>query len=390
LDITALRNETPGVNEVIHFNNAGASLITQKTLDAQLGYLKEEALFGGYETAAKYEKRINAFYTEIAKLLNAEPKEIAYTESATVAWERAFFSIDFKPGDEIICDHTSYASNYIAHLQAEQRYGTKTVVIPANDFGEVDVEALKTLISAKTKLISITHMPTNGGLVNPAEAIGRVANEHHILYLLDACQSAGQYPLDVKRIGCDFLSSTGRKYLRGPRGTGFLYASKKILKSVTPLNLDLHSAEWNSINSFKQLDNAKKFETWESNIAAKIGLMTAVQQINEIGIDKICNRVTEVADCLRDELSKIKEITVQDIGRVKSGIVTFTSSKFTPLEMKKYFSENKINTVTPTLNGTRIDMEARKLDAVLRSSVHYYNTKEEIDTFASLIKQMHS
>ncbi|MEQ9164610.1 MAG: aminotransferase class V-fold PLP-dependent enzyme, partial [Fulvivirga sp.] len=187
----------------------------------------------------------------------------------------------------------------------------------------------------------------------------------------------------------DFLSSTGRKYLRGPRGTGFLYASKKILKSITPINLDLHSAEWDSINSFKQLDNAKKFETWESNIAAKIGLMTAVQQINEIGIDKICNRVTEVADYLRDELSKIKEITVQDIGRVKSGIVTFTSSKFTPLEMKKFFSENKINTVTPTLSGTRIDMEARKLDAVLRSSVHYYNTKEEIDTFASLIKQMH-
>ncbi|MTI40703.1 aminotransferase class V-fold PLP-dependent enzyme [Fulvivirga lutimaris] len=302
---------------------------------------------------------------------------------------RAFFSIDFKIGDEIICDHTSYASNYIAHLQAEQRYGTKTVVIPANDFGETDVEALKTLVSSKTKLISITHMPTNGGLVNPAERIGEIAKEYNIFYLLDACQSAGQYPLDVKKIGCDFLSSTGRKYLRGPRGTGFLYANKRRLNEITPLNLDLHSAEWNSINSFQQRNSAKKFETWESNIAAKIGLMIAAKQINEIGIDRIWNRVTEVATYLRDELSKFNEITVQDIGKLKSGIVTFTSSKFTPLEMKKYFTENKINTVTPTLSGTRIDMENRKLDAVLRSSIHYYNTKEEIDTFVSLIKQLH-
>ena len=389
MDIQALRKATPGVNEVIHFNNAGASLVSQETLDSQLNYLKEEALFGGYETAAKYSQVIGAFYTEIAQLINAEPDEIAYTESATVAWERVFFSLDFSAGDEIICDHTSYASNYIAHLQAEQRYGTKTVVIPPNKFGEVDIEALKTLITPKTKLISITHMPTNGGLVNPAEDIGKVARQHDIMYLLDACQSAGQYPLDVDKIGCDFLSSTGRKYLRGPRGTGFLYASKKRLNDITPLNLDLHSAEWSSKNSFKQLDNAKKFETWESNIAAKIGLMTAVKQINQIGINKIWTRVTELADYLRSELEKIAEITVRDMGKVKSGIVTFTSSRFSPEEMQTYFSQHNINTVTPTLSGTRIDMEARKIEALIRSSVHYYNTKREIDNFVSLIKQLH-
>ncbi len=232
-------------------------------------------------------------------------------------------------------------------------------------------------------------MPTNSGLVNPAEEIGQVAKEHNIIYQLDACQSAGQYPLDVKKLCCDFLSSTGRKYLRGPRGTGFLYANKNRLNELIPMTLDLHSAEWDARNNFTQLNDAKKFETWESNIAAKIGLMTAVKQINELGINEIWERVTELAEYLRNELTKINEITVQDIGRVKSGIVTFTSSIYTPSKMAKYFSENKINTVTPILSGTRIDMESRNLDSVLRSSVHYYNTKEEIDTFVSLIKQLH-
>lgn len=389
MDIQRLRKETPGAEKVIHFNNAGASLVSEQTLNAQLDYLKEEAVNGGYETEAKYSEEIKSFYTEVAKLINADPDEIAYTESATVAWERAFYSIDFKSGDEIICDHTAYASNYIAYLQAEQRFGTKTVVIPANEFGEVDIIALEGILSNKSKLISITHMPTNGGLVNPVEEIGRIARQYNILYLVDACQSAGQYPLDVKKIKCDFLSSTGRKYLRGPRGTGFLFVNKELLSELTPMNLDLHSAEWDTKNSFTQLDNAKKFETWESNIAAKIGLITAIKQINSIGIEHIWNRVIELASYMRSQLEKIEVITVQDLGRVKGGIVTFTSRNHTPQEIKDYLSKNKVNTVTPTLSGTRIDMESRKLDAVVRSSIHYYNTKEEIDTFVSLIIQLH-
>ena len=185
-------------------------------------YLEHELQWGGYETAAKYHGQLEDFYKALADLIHAKPEQIAFTESATHAWDTAFFSIPFKKGDVILTSRIEYASNYIAYLQMEKRTEAKVIPVDSNDQGEIDIEALqKAIRNEKVKLISITHIPTNGGIVNPAEEVGAIANENGILYMLDACQSAGQYPLDVSRLHCDFLSATGRKYLRGPRGTGF-------------------------------------------------------------------------------------------------------------------------------------------------------------------------
>lgn len=386
MDIEKLRNETPGCKALIHFNNAGASLVSSGTLNAQLNYLSEEAIVGGYELAAKRESNLEAFYTEVAQLINAESDEVAFTESATVAWLRAFYSIDFQKGNEIICDSTAYASNYIAFLNAKDRFGIQIKVIPQDENGAVDLIALEKAITSNTKLISITHMPTNNGVVNPAEAIGEIASRHSILYQLDACQSAGQYPLDVQKIQCDFLSATGRKYMRGPRGTGFLFVKKQALASLTPLNLDLHSAEWTGLNEFKQRDDARKYETWESNLSAKLGLAVATKEINELGIQHIWEIITELSDYLRKKVAAVSHIKVQDYGLVKSGIVTITSKKYSAQELKEKLQEKNINTTVAVKSGTLIDMSARDLDEVLRVSVHYYNTKEEINTFIHCIQ----
>ncbi|MGK7370722.1 MAG: aminotransferase class V-fold PLP-dependent enzyme, partial [Candidatus Halalkalibacterium sp. M3_1C_030] len=242
LNIDKLRSETRGCEHVVHFNNAGASLMADPVVESMISYLEEEACYGGYETAARHKSDIETTYKLIAELINADPEEIALLENATAAWNMAFYAIDFTPGDRILTSVSEYASNYINYLNLKKNKDISIEVIPNDDHGQTDTSALSNMMDDKVKLISITHIPTNNGLVNPAEEIGEIAKNSNALYLLDACQSVGQYPINIENIGCDMLSATGRKYMRAPRGTGFLYVSKKVMDTLHPPFLDLHSA----------------------------------------------------------------------------------------------------------------------------------------------------
>src|SRR5260370_38344930 len=138
----------------------------------------------------------------------------------------AFYSGGFAAGDRILTAQAEYSSNYIAFLQVARRTGAVVDVVPSDEAGELDVEALERMVDRRVKLIAITHVPTNGGLVNPAAAVGRIPRAPRILYLLAACPSLGPKPIDVAAIRCDMLSTTGRKYLRRPRGTALLYVRR--------------------------------------------------------------------------------------------------------------------------------------------------------------------
>lgn len=387
--IETIRSETKGIENRIHFNNAGSSLMSDPVFNAVSKYQEEERNIGGYETFHKYETELGDFYEVAAKLINAKPQEIAFCENATRAWDLAFYSIPFEKGDEIITSQAEYGSNYIAYLQLAKSKGVEIKVIPNNSHQETSIHELEKLISKKTKLISITHVPTNGGLVNPASEIGKLAKAHGILYLLDSCQSVGQLNIDVEEIGCDFLSATGRKYLRGPRATGFLYAKQETTSEIEPILLDLHAATWTQTNQFKIRDDAKKFENWEQNFAGKYGLKTALDYILNLGIDWIEERVCDLANYKREALNSVEGITVYDAGKKKCGIVSFASNKKSPGELVKLASNESINISTSTVYGTRLDAENRKLPDMIRSSVHYFNTKEEIDKLIDLLKRCH-
>src|ERR671922_276713 len=285
IDVQRARRETPGCGNVLHFNNAGAALVPQPVLHATIGHLQLEALVGGYEAAAQAHEAVEHVYDAAATLLGCHRDEIAVVENATRAWDMAFYAVPLGPGDRILTAVAEYASNYIAFLQVARKTGAVVEVIPNDASGQLSIEALRRAIDERVKLIAITHIPTNGGLVNPAAAVGRVAREAGVLYLLDACQSIGQLPIDVGAIGCDMLSATGRKYLRGPRGTGFLYVRRSLLEQLDPPMIDLHAATWVAADRYEMLPNARRFENWETNYAGKVALGVAIDYAMQWGVD---------------------------------------------------------------------------------------------------------
>jgi cysteine desulfurase / selenocysteine lyase len=386
IDIARARAETPGTASVLHFNNAGSSLMPQPVLDATVDYLNLEAQIGGYETASRQEDQIERFYTAAAEMLNCDPDEIAFIENATRAWDMAVYAIPFQLGDRILTARAEYASNVIAFLQMAEQRGVSVEVIPSEETGELSVSALQEMMDENVKLIAMTHVPTNGGLVNPAAEVGKVAQEAGVLYLLDACQSVGQMPVDVQAIGCDMLSTTGRKYLRGPRGTGFLYVRREVIPVLEPPMLDLHAAQWTAPDQFITRDDARRFENWETNYAGKVGLATALDYAMGWGLDAIYARVKDLASSLRACLRDIPGVTVTDIGTEQCGIVTFMVEGHQAGEIQHTLAQQAINVTTSSTSSTRFDMEARGLALIVRASVHYYNDEAEVARFCAAIR----
>jgi cysteine desulfurase / selenocysteine lyase len=379
IDVERARRDTPGCDDVVHLNNAGAALVPAAVLDRVVAHLRLEARIGGYEAAARDAAAIEAVYESAARMLGCHPDEIALLDSATRAWTMAFYAIPFRPGDRILTSVAEYASNFIAYLQLAERRQVRVEVVPNDETGQLSVPALRELIDDRVGLISMTHVPTNGGLVNPAAEVGAVAREAGVLYLLDACQSGGQLPLDVEEIGCDLMSITGRKYLRGPRGTGLLYVRRAVLDELSPPMLDLHAATWVARDRYELRPDARRFEMWESNIAATLGLGAALDYAMSWGLPAIRDRVYQLADDLRERLSDLPGVRVHDIGRERCGIVTFTVAGMPPGQVKELLAAHRVNVSVSRAPSTRLDMEARGLDELVRASVHYYNTGNELD-----------
>jgi cysteine desulfurase/selenocysteine lyase len=384
IDIAAVRADTMGCAEHTHLDNAGSSLPPRRVVEAVIAHWRREEAVGGNVAEAESRDLLKDSYDACAQLLGAARDEIALVESATSAWQMAFHSIPFADGDRILTCVAEYASNYIAYLRLAQNRRVEIDIIPDDEHGQIDVEQAAAMVTDRTRLIAITHVPTNGGLVNPAEEIGTIARARGITYLLDACQSVGQLPIDVDAIGCDFLSFTGRKYLRAPRGTGALYARTN---STTgdPALLDLHSASWVGRSSYQVRADARRFENYESNIAAKIGLGVAARYALHIGVDASWARIQQLATRLRHQLSAIDGVTVHDKGLRQCGIVTFAVDGIEAAVVKDALARNEV-TVNVTLRAsTLLDMAQRNIDTMVRASVHYFNTDDEIDRTADVI-----
>jgi len=280
---------------------------------------------------------------------------------------------------------SEYVSNYLALLQQAKRRSLHIDVVPSDEHGQIDLVALQNAITDSTRVIALTHVPTQGGLVNPAQAVGKIAKEAGLIYLLDACQSVGQIDLDVEKLQCDVLSGTGRKFLRGPRGTGFLYVRANFLEQLDPPFVDLHSATWTQDNDFTFQPNAKRFENWESFYAGRIGLAEAVAYANAIGLPAIEQRVTELGDGLRTQLESLPRVSTHDLGQHQCGIVTFSKSGVSASDMHKALAAKNINISQALFTSARLDFGRRQLSDTARASVHYFNTESEIEQFVDAV-----
>ncbi|MEV5574873.1 aminotransferase class V-fold PLP-dependent enzyme [Spirillospora sp. NPDC052269] len=380
IDVAKVRNETPGCARVAHLNNAGAALPPRPVMDAVAGHLELEAMTGGYEAATENAQAIDRFYDAIAGLIGARSDEIAFVENATRAWDMAFYGIAFAPGERVLTTESEYSSNAIAYRQR----GVQVDVVPDGPDGTIDLDALDAeLRKGGVRLVSMNHIPTSNGLINPAADVGRLCRAAGALFLLDACQSVGQLPVDVDEIGCDLLSATGRKYLRGPRGTGFLYARRDVLPQIEPPFLDNMAAEWHAPDRYELRPDAKRFETWERFVAGQIGLGVAADYASALGINAITARIDVLATLLRAELAAKPGVTIHDRGVLRSGAVTFTVDGRTPAEIVQAARARDINVNISEPRAHGYDPDAP--EAVVRASVHYYNTEDELERLLALI-----
>ncbi|WP_179775981.1 aminotransferase class V-fold PLP-dependent enzyme [Amycolatopsis endophytica] len=387
-DVERFRRDTPGTGEVIHLNNAGSALPPAQVTDAVLDYLREESRRGGYETAAAHTDRIQGVYHSVARFLGAEAGDISVTDSATRSWQAVFYALRFSPGEKILTCRSEYASNAIAYLQIARRTGAVVEVVGDDESGQLDVADLERRLDGTVRLIAITHVPTQGGLVNPAEEVGAIAERAGIPFLLDACQSAGQLDLDVRRLRCDALSGTGRKYVRGPRGTGFLYTHPRLRERIEPAMLDLHSATWTAPDAYEVAPDGRRFETWERNHGLVLGLGAAVDYALAIGLPAIEERVTTLAARLRADLARIPGVTVHDQGERKCGIVTFSVAGADATDVRNRLSASRINTSVSHRTSYQYDQEVRHLPDMVRSSVHYYNTEDELRALVDVVEKL--
>lgn len=395
-EIQRFRNETTGTKQVIHLNNAGAGLMPDLVTKAQLDHIQLEAAIGGYEAAAFQAEAVADFYTQTGLLFNCSAQNIAFTSSATDSYTRALSAIPFDAGDIILTDQDDFVSNQIQFLSLQKRLGIQIVHINNAAEGGVDLNDLREkLHRLKPRLLAITHIPTNSGLVQPVHEIGEIFDQYirsgheNSWYILDACQSAGQMKLDLAVLRCDFLSVTARKFLRGPRGTGILYSSDRALNSgLEPMFIDMRGAEWTEKNTYRQMPGARRFEDWEFAYSTVLGTAAAIRYCLNIGEERIQQQVRLLSEKLRDDLGQIDRVRVLDRGPELGGLVTFTVEGSDPVFIVHELLKRKINVVPSYRAFGLIDFDQKGVKWAVRASPHYYNTLAELDIFTESIREI--
>ena len=384
------RAETPGCANRVHLNNAGSGLMPQSVLDAIVGHLHREASFGGYESADAAEHAVSEAYANVARLLSARPRNIAVVENSTVGFFQALAAFDFNPGDVVVTTRNDYISNQLAYLSLARRRGIEVRRAADLETGGVDPQSVRELLrDPRVQLLAVTWVPTNSGLIQPVETLGEIAESAGVPYLIDACQAVGEIPVDVARLRCDFFSATARKFLRGPRGIGFLYVSDRVLKRGDfPLYIDMRGADWVAADSFEPTPDARRFENWEFAYSLVLGLGEAARYALSVGIEHAGRRARELAATLRNKLTALPGFRVLDRGKELAAIVTVEVPDWDASEVVKLLRLQNINSSASLRAYAVIDMTEKRATSALRLSPHYYNTEQELDTVIEALKAL--
>jgi selenocysteine lyase/cysteine desulfurase len=311
-------------------------------------------------------------------------------QNSTVAFAQAFAAFDLGPGDVILTTRADYASNQIMYLALARRRGVEIVRAPDAPEGGIDPQAVRELMARRRPtLLALTWVPTNSGLVQPAETIGEICRDAGVPYIVDACQAVGQMPVDVSRLHCDYLAGAARKFLRGPRGVGFLFVSDRALAAgAYPLTVDMHGATWSAPDEFALTPDARRFESWEISYALVLGLGAAAEYALEVGTEVAHERSWALARYARERLAAIGGVRVLDRGPALCAIVTAALGARSGEKVKLALRARGINTSSPSREDAVIDMDEKGVGSALRVSPHYYNTADEIDACVEALAEV--
>lgn len=389
-DLARWRADTPGCEGRVHLNNAGAALTPASVREAVAGHLALEGEIGGYEAAEARVEALRAAYEALARVLGTSSRNVAMHQNSSVAFAQAFAAFDLGPGDRILTSRADYASNQIMYLALSRRRGVEVVRVPDAPEGGIDPQAVRELVARRRPaLVALSWIPTNSGLVQPAEAVGEICRDAGVPYLVDACQAVGQMSVDVARLHCDYLAGAARKFLRGPRGIGFLYVSDRALEAgAYPITVDMHGADWIEAEEFVLKPDARRFEGWEISHALVLGVGAAAEYALGVGAEAAGERSWALAAYARARLAELDGVRVLDRGPSLCAIATAELGGRDAEAAKLALRARGINTSSPLREDAVIDMDEKRAASALRISPHYYNTAEEIDAAVAALAEV--
>jgi len=388
--LAAWRADTPGCAHRNHLNNAGAALMPRPVIDAITDHVRLESEIGGYEAADLRAEEVWRGYELLAEMVGAQPKNIAVVANATAGFVQALSSFDFSPGDVIVTTRCDYTSNQIQYLALSTRLGVE--IVHADDLpeGGVDPDSVRAIVrDRRPRLVAVSWIPTNSGLVQDVESVGVVCEEAGVPYIVDACQAVGQMPIDVARLRCDYLSATARKFMRGPRGIGFMYASDRALeRGDHPLFVDMRGARWVIARAYEVAPTARRYEDWEFPYALVLGQATAARYALDVGVQTARSRAWALAARLRTALGTIPGVRTLDRGATRCAIVTMTADGRHADSIVRALKERRINTVSSLREFGIYDFDAKGIETAVRLSPHYYNTEAEVDDAVAAVRSI--
>jgi selenocysteine lyase/cysteine desulfurase len=389
IDVVFERQRTIGSTLRHHFNAAGAALQTRETVDAVVQHLRLEETEGGYEAAKRNVALSELAYTNAALLLGARPEEIALFDSATTGMRQVLDALRLRAGQKVVVSRSTYVSQALQLLTMQHESAIDLVVLPNAADGALDLDALaRELADTADAVVCIAHIPTSSGVIEPVQAVGRLTSERGALFVLDATQSVGQVEVDVTLIGCDVLVTTGRKFLRGPRGTGIAFISSALLARLIPLAPDVRASSWTAEGEWVVEKTARMLESWEHSVAARVGLGVALGQALERGMAATSTYLGELAAQLRARLARIPGVEVTDPSAALSAIVTFRVTGIADSVVCDYLKERNIHTISIPASHAQWDLGARGMASVVRASVHVYNDAADVDALVAAVDEL--
>jgi cysteine desulfurase/selenocysteine lyase len=388
-----VRADIPLLEEFIYMDSASTTPTPRPVVEAMCDYFyyyNSNTGRGAYNLAVKATQEFNRARIKTAGFIKANPEDIIFTKNTTEAINLVAHGLEFNKGDNIVVSNMEHHSNLVPWLNLKKR-GVEVKIVKADQNGVIDPLDIEKVVDSNTRLLTITHVSNSIGSVQPVEELGKIAEENEVLYLIDAAQSAGHMKLDVKNLMADFIAFPGHKGFLGPVGTGFLYCNNKLQYELEPINLGGGTVEEVSDDDFKLTESPDRFEGGTQNISGVIGLGASMDYLKRIGMDNVEKHCLKLTQILYQEIQNIEKAKVYGSPENIYGIVSFNIDGINSHDLAKILDEVKSICVRsghhcalPSIKH----MGAYELGGTVRASLHYYNTKEEIQILVETLKEV--